>query len=281
MKKIFVYFLIIAFLSGTTGCNIFSWLHQTEDSAEGYIADGKGHLNSEDFESALTSFALAKNEDSNNSDAMYWHAVAAARYYQITIADLGIELFLTISAGDITQGDDLFEGFDPSAFESMFTGSTIITDDLQPIFLEDPNLTGTITKDDIAITYVLNLTLSGLLFIAKIGATLEEFGFTIDEDGNIVFNNGLNGIDNVNDLVDTTFELLDDAVAGYSAITGDVEGAQEFQETTEAIRDSINKYKIEIGVDNDGDGLIDEEFLNGIDDDGDGLVDEDSTGTFD
>jgi len=38
----------------------------------------------------------------------------------------------------------------------------------------------------------------------------------------------------------------------------------------------INCFWYNDGVDNDGDGRIDEEIINGIDDDGDGLIDEDS-----
>jgi hypothetical protein len=119
--------------------------------------------------------------------------------------------------------------------------------------------------------------MSALLFIAKIQATFTALGFSIDENGNLQFT-GLNSIDSVNDLVDTSFNLLDDAVDGYSAISGDVEGTTKLKDKTTTIRDSINKYKVEKDVDNDGDGLIDEEWLNGLDDDGDKLIDEDSTG---
>ncbi len=44
---------------------------------------------------------------------------------------------------------------------------------------------------------------------------------------------------------------------------------------------SIVIYKIADGVDNDGDGCVDEEYLDGVDNDGDGFVDEDSRGVPD
>ena len=274
-KKIICFSLTIILLSGTTGCNIFSFLHTTPAGTEGYIAEGKGFLNSGDYDQAVTSFAAAMAEDPNNSDARYWHAIAVARANGISIAEMGIEFFQSLNSGSV-DGADMFQGFDLQKLVSMYDATTVITVDLQPIFF-GTTVSGEITENDISLSYIMNLTMSAMLFIAKIQAAFSDLGFSIDENGNLQFT-GLNSIDSVNDLVDTSFNLLDDAVDGYSAISGDVEGTTKLKDKTTAIRDSINKYKVEKDVDNDGDGLIDEEWLNGLDDDGDGLIDEDSTG---
>jgi hypothetical protein len=274
-KKIICFSLTIILLSGTTGCNIFSFLHTTPAGTEGYIAEGKGFLNSGDYDQAVTSFAAAMAEDPNNSDARYYHAIAVARANGISVAEMGIEFFQSLNSGSV-DGADMFQGFDPQKLENMYLATTEITTDLFPIVFETTT-SGETTKNDISLSYIMNLTMSAMLFIAKIQAAFSDLGFSIDENGNLQFT-GLNSIDSVNDLVDTSFNLLDDAVDGYSAISGDVEGTTKLKDKTTAIRDSINKYKVEKDVDNDGDGLIDEEWLNGLDDDGDKLIDEDSTG---
>jgi len=274
-KKIIWFLLTIILLTGTTGCNIFSFLHTTPAGTEGYIAEGKGFLNSGDYDQAVTSFAAAMAEDPNNSDARYYHAIAVARANGISVAEMGIEFFQSLNSGSV-DGADMFQGFDLQKLVSMYDATTVITVDLQPIFF-GTTVSGEITENDISLSYIMNLTMSAMLFIAKIQAAFSDLGFSIDENGNLQFT-GLNSIDSVNDLVDTSFNLLDDAVDGYSAISGDVEGTTKLKDKTTTIRDSINKYKVEKDVDNDGDGLIDEEWLNGLDDDGDKLIDEDSTG---
>lgn len=275
IKKIICFSLAIILLTGTTGCNIFSFLHTTPAGTEGHIAEGKGFLNSGDYDQAVTSFAAAMAEAPNNSDARYWHAIAVARANGISIAEMGIEFFQSLNSGSV-QGADMFQGFDLQKLVSMYDATTVITVDLQPIFFET-TVSGEINKNDVQLSYIMNLTMSAMLFIAKIQAVFSDLGFSIDENGNLQFT-GLNSIDSVNDLVDTSFNLLDDAVDGYSAISGDVEGTTKLKDKTAEIRDSINYYKVEKDVDNDKDGRMDEEWLNGLDEDGDKLIDEDSTG---
>ena len=66
-------------------------------------------------------------------------------------------------------------------------------------------------------------------------------------------------------------DLFDvDDSTGDPQILGD-----DLQANTETIEKSVTFYKLGDGVDNDGDGCVDEEILDGYDNDGDGYVDED------
>ena len=51
---------------------------------------------------------------------------------------------------------------------------------------------------------------------------------------------------------------------------------KEMKEYNNQIATSLNNFWYDDGIDNDGDGVIDEETINGIDDDNDGIIDEDS-----
>jgi len=85
--------------------------------------------------------------------------------------------------------------------------------------------------------------------------------------------------DDINPLLAFVMSLLDDGIEsilyllGDSATTFDPDQIEEYINKIAAI---INYYWYDDGLDNDGDGRIDEETINGKDDDGDGFIDEDS-----
>ena len=62
---------------------------------------------------------------------------------------------------------------------------------------------------------------------------------------------------------------IDDST-GKAQILGD-----DLQSDAETVEKSVSFYKLGDGIDNDGDGCVDEEILDGYDNDGDGYVDED------
>ncbi len=274
VKKYFIYCLVVIFLSGATGCNVFSWLHTPEAGAESYIADGKGYLDAGDYDSAVTSFELAKTAEPNNSDALYWYAVGVARQNGISVAELGIDLFRNLASGSM-EGDEILTGLKEDKLQTMYDAANKITSSLREIVI-GATTSGTITSDDVALSFIINLTLTTIIFLAKIKAAFEQFGFIIDENGNISFEN-INSVDDLKSVIDTTLGLLDDTNDGYNAISGNEE-TNNFQDKTDTLYDSIYLYAVADGEDNDGDGEIDEEWLDGIDNDGDGLIDEDSNG---
>lgn len=73
-------------------------------------------------------------------------------------------------------------------------------------------------------------------------------------------------------LGDDLKRLVQDILPELSDILDD---STFFDSTASTVEYSILFYRLGDGIDNDGDGCIDEEILDGIDNDGDGLIDED------
>jgi hypothetical protein len=86
--------------------------------------------------------------------------------------------------------------------------------------------------------------------------------------------------DDINSLVNTFLNLLETGeesvvymIQNSTNSTFDIEEVRKFVHEISSI---INYYWYDDGIDNDGDGRIDEEVIDGIDNDGDGFIDEDS-----
>ncbi|MFC1573645.1 hypothetical protein ACFL30_00515 [Candidatus Latescibacterota bacterium] len=80
-------------------------------------------------------------------------------------------------------------------------------------------------------------------------------------------------ISNILKSFNTTDTLIKDYIDNNIDSSFDIE---ELKKYNSQLTESLNNYWYNDGIDNDGDGSIDEEDLNGIDDDFDGLVDEDT-----
>ena len=103
--------------------------------------------------------------------------------------------------------------------------------------------------------------------VTKIAA-LEQSGFSDYEP------------DDINPLLAAVMEVFDQGAEAISYIieqeTGTSFDPEEIQQYIDEAAVIINFYWYNDGIDNDGDGLSDEETINGEDDDSDGLIDEDS-----
>lgn len=167
--------------------------------------------------------------------------------------------------------------------------------------LRDTNRDGFITNKDFQLD---------LAFMSNTGASNKSgFGFSgakiKDESGNVIEDASFNGLtvflgnwqqkvapaqkiaaqtnytpDDINPLIAYVLSLLND---GADSIIGLIADKDATTFDSDKIRNQINNaaaiinfYWYDDGIDNDGDGRIDEEIINGIDDDHDGLVDEDS-----
>lgn len=88
------------------------------------------------------------------------------------------------------------------------------------------------------------------------------------------------GPDDINPLIAFIMDVFDEGAEAISFIiereTGTSFDPDEIQQYLDEIAVIINFYWYNDGIDNDGDGVADEETINGLDDDGDGLIDEDS-----
>lgn len=86
--------------------------------------------------------------------------------------------------------------------------------------------------------------------------------------------------DDINPLIAFVMSLMNESDSGISTLFGDMDSTaydvDKIKEQIDNVASVINYYWYHDGIDNDGDGRIDEETINGIDDDGDGLIDEDT-----
>ena len=83
--------------------------------------------------------------------------------------------------------------------------------------------------------------------------------------------------DDINDLIAFVLYLLEDGTESLKILFEKTSfEPDKIEQYIEEIAVIINFYWYDDGIDNDGDGQVDEETINGIDDDEDGLVDEDT-----
>jgi len=85
----------------------------------------------------------------------------------------------------------------------------------------------------------------------------------------------LNGkVDDFKGSFDEVIDILDGL--GYGKTTDDDGNEIDIKEKLDEYKDFVSFYKIGTHIDLDGDGCIDEELLDGMDNDGDGLINENS-----
>ena len=129
------------------------------------------------------------------------------------------------------------------------------------------------------------------------GKFIDENGDTVEFEGLAVFLGALeerNGtakisasikgkkgykLENINDLIAFILSILRNGLGGIRSLLGSLNSsfdAKDIEKYIDEIAAIINFYWYDDGLDNDGDGRIDEEWIDGKDNDGDGLIDEDS-----
>ncbi len=184
----------------------------------------------------------------------------------------------------ILKKDDVAFGYSVS---SLLTGV---------LGIRDTNQDGVINDDD----FTINLS-----FLSQVAGQADVSGYAItgatqlDDFGNIETFSGLEmflgdwmapkpagtadasyGPDNINRFLAFILSVMDDGVEGILELLSKM-GDTTFdpnliRDNFDYIATVINFYWYDDGIDNDGDGRVDEETINGLDDDHDGLFDEDS-----
>jgi tetratricopeptide (TPR) repeat protein len=293
------------------GCNIFGW--SSKESPESLIDEGKRYMREGEYDEAVEKFAKAMEEDPDNSDARYYHAKATIHASGFNALYLG----KIMSESDFIDGELFpFTGNDWSDEKAsrLFQAVKTVYVDLSPIYHNQT--TGGFDSTDIDLDLGLATGIQGILtfqdtdldgIISPLDFDLDIKYFQFGENEGFAIVNLNDYIQNFQgvgklaggeaatptpipqDLIDAFNTLIDsiDVIIQYSlAIIMDIvsEELDLDPEEVEAVLDEVilvaQHYKIETGIDNDGDGRIDEEIVNGLDDDGDGWIDEDSDGTY-
>ncbi|MFH1238984.1 MAG: tetratricopeptide repeat protein [bacterium] len=268
-KKISLILVIVGVMAVLAACstNIFNDLHEPRHTVEAHIANGNVYLNKGENTNAREEFSRALELDADNADALYGHARATVREkLKLDIVDLAQNFT------DKKVNDYLLQ-FSPVVLQSIYDSSNVVRKDLGKIAQGQTH--GFIKAENVYVDLGLAYALEGISY-ALLKA--EELRLLLQNNGFIFENLNKLKPEDINDLIKTIDDLLPQAQNYLDEVATDQ--GQKINDTIKDVRNNIDKYKIELGVDNDGDGKIDEEFLNGIDDDSDGLTDEDSTGTF-
>ncbi|MDP8241241.1 MAG: hypothetical protein P9X24_19305 [Candidatus Hatepunaea meridiana] len=286
--------VLLAVLVMFTGCNIYKFTGPS-DSQKSLIEEGKQMLRDGDYEGAFKKFDEALNNDPNNSEIRYLHAKAAMRRTGTNAITIATELSqLETNSADTSDLPFMnFTTWPNTRANPLYQGVIIANEDLQMI--NDGTATGIIKPKDIQLDLVIVLTVNGILLFRDTNGdkAIDDTDINLE----VFFQNGrlnLQGIFKIFEQLDA--EAVNNLLTNISDIlkvSGDVMGdfirnmaedeesgldEDALDQVIENIQNGADMYLIEIDVDNDGDGLIDEEHLNGIDDDGDGLIDEDSNG---
>ena len=265
-------FLAIIFICGVmvslSSCsnNIYRGLHNDKDTVEEHVAKGNVFLEKGENSNAKNEFIQALELDPYNAEALYGHSKAVVRE--------GLKVDIIDLAKDFTdkQVNDYLLNFSPDILNSIYDVSAVVRVNLEKIAQGKAH--GVIKAEDIYIDLGIAYALEAISY-ALLKA--EELKLLLKDEGFILENLDKLQPEDINDLINTVDELLPQAQDYIDEVLS--EQAQEINDTIIDVLNNINKYKIELGVDNDNDGFVDEEYLNGIDDDNDGLIDEDSTGT--
>ncbi len=246
--------------------NIYKGLHKDNDTVEEHVAKGNVFLAKGENSNAKNEFIQALELDPYNAEALYGHSKAVVR------EELKVDIIDLAQNFTDTQVNDYLLNFSPDILDSIYQVSTVVRGNLEKI--AQGKTYGVIKAEDVYIDLGIAYALEAISY-ALLKA--EELKLLLEDDGFIFENLDKLQPEDINDLIDTVDELLPQAQDYIDEVLTDQ--TQEIKDTINNVLNNIDKYKIELGVDNDDDGLIDEEYLNGIDDDNDGLIDEDSTGT--
>ncbi len=206
-----------------------------------------------------------------------------------------MDLLTTLKMAKIFNGE-IIGTFDPEDIALDYTVSNLMSGVLG---IRDTNRDGIIDDND----FELNLELIVPGVTENYDGDTEGYAFSgatfEDEFGNIQEFNGLEVFlgdfaakalsagkitkiegyepDDINDLISFVLHLLDDGTERLKIVLEKTSfDPDKLDQYIEKIATIINFYWYDDGIDNDGDGISDEEIIDGIDNDKDGLVDEDT-----
>ncbi len=283
------------------GCNIFGFASDVELSP---VEKAEEAIREHDYvkaKAALSDVIYPDPDDpkiliikTNDSMELYTYAKAALLESGITLLEI-----MDLAQNDEESGlgannpilsiiDNKFSE-DPSEVNAWYQQNRYIQQVLQ--LIADGETYGIFETDDIALDLAISSLMSCMLGIRD----TNQDGFIDDKDFNLAFlltQHGdidafaLEGLydafkddpQEINDLIEFIGTSAENSAKGISLLVGEeqAEFVEDIQSNIEDTKQFLDYYKYDDGVDNDGDGRIDEELFNGIDDDFDGLVDEDT-----
>jgi len=260
--------------------NVFSFSAPDKGEAT-LIEEGRALLNDGEYEKALEKFTKALEEDPSSTAARFYHAKA-------TLHSSGFNaIVLSRKLASAQNGQSLpFMDMRRDSSNVLYQTNNIIIRDLKPI--ADGTYTGRFTRDDVNLDLTLATTTSGILSFkdtnndGTINSQDIDLSVIFDPNGDVSIGD-LDSLQNDPDAINTMIDNVDSLISNAGSLITDLLGDSTSGVDTEAIDQMIQDisetagyYYVNDGIDNDGDGQIDEECLDGVDNDSDGLTDEDA-----
>lgn len=300
--KNFVFSAAMVAVLGIAGCNLFNPTEDVNiksDDAAALTYEGYLHFQKNEYTLAREYFEKAIAADSSYSEAWYGRAKAVLNMQP------GMNIFELLSYAKTDGGANAMSKFatmDEAQARLLAKGIDSVMYYIDPLIkLEQAGKTdGKVKFANYSSSYsILKIAKSGLLLR---GSSLDVKNLLVFDGNNINVN--INGIlemgENMTDVLDAVEGMIeglkenpDQAYNVLSSVYPDVmenftptavENALEAtfngikytnDNLKEAGIDRASVFATNIGIDDDGDGCVDEEVLDGFDNDGDGEIDED------
>jgi hypothetical protein len=284
-KQSLIFLFLAVFL--LTGCNIFQFT-ASPTSADDYISSGRTKITEGDYDGALSDFANAMSEDNFNSEARYLHAKTSLLVCGFNVINVVTEMSESEDGGELP-----FFDWAIADANQMFRANVVIHQDLEPIYLEQTH--GPIVFDDVQYDYTVAVLIESILSLRDTNGD----GYIDENDFDLTFLFGENGLDlenllefwnslgdlddqaradAINTLLGSGIDLIDIPLLLFPDLFGEDSpyNTEELDSLALDIEFVLQLYMVNDGIDNDQDGVVDEEAIDGIDNDSDGLTDEDT-----
>ncbi len=290
VKRILIFLLILSF---SWGCNInlFSPFHNADNdtSLQSLLADGNAALENNKYEDAMKYFQKAMDRYPTSGKARIGYSAAYVGFKNLDM----LKLINILSDDTTSDTDPLFSGSDLPFYKDV---SGVVQETLLPIYKGkcDMSKNDGEANSDLAFTSILlgslvvfdanqNGSFNDNCDILYLGHDMNVYGFDkfpslSSADRDSIVNNINTDLDRVIYYINISTTAINRAVNVMDLDTDKPDLLTNVNDIAGTVAHQINYYRYKDGIDNDGDGLIDEEIINGIDDDGDGMVDEDSGG---
>ncbi len=306
-KPINILLLITGLMVSVAGCNIFDFASDSEPTP---VEKAEEAIRDHDYVTAKEQFSdVIYLEDPNNPIKLVIEtneSMVLYTYAKAALLESGITLMEILDIAQM-EDDNVFDpnnpkpsnpildkidkklAEDPEAVNKWYQQNRQIAQVLQ--LIADGETIGEFEQDDIALDFSISSMMSFMLGIRD----TNQDGYINDDDFDLQFlltsvqdmdAYALEGIyeafiedpESINEFVDFIDQSAEDSSEGILLLVGEdqAEYVDEINKNIDTAKEFLENYKYNDGIDNDGDGDIDEEELDGIDNDNDGLIDEDT-----
>lgn len=277
------------------GCrtNIFSPFHNPDNdtSLSALLSDGNAAFENQDYENAEKYYKKAMEEYPHSGKARLGHSASYVALKGVNTLDL----FNDLNLDDDTLADTA-PLFDRGKCPLYFDVSSVVDSDLTPIIEGYCNLPTDDSETNLNIAFISILL--GALRIYDIDGNgnfndnydilyldremnvrgFEDYSSLSAGDRDLIANNINDRIDDVVDDINKCTTALNIVIKNLDLDSGDENMLDDINDVASTVAKQIKYYYYQDGIDNDGDGFIDEEIIDGNDNDADGMIDEDSGG---